>query len=770
MFRKMMGVGHTLLLALLFTMVLTCSASADVLMIEFDPPYRFNDTYMLRNGDTLHCLTISHDIENNFNDLTSLVPVAAECYALEDGALVPCQSHCTDRFQGDFVFRLWTTTREGTFQGMARSPQNQTYLIDYGYDVYQWTPQQAEPWQYLCTLDTSSWDDFEYAFIVQYTADGDTLYTCCTEYEDGSPFRGTVFAFSLETGACKKLFTELNMSAAYPADETRMLIEGIDEDPRFIHMGLSTMYLYDLTTGEKTLFSQSYMGNPVPDGRGGWYGASITIGSGRGLYHFGEEGGDGEKVAALSDGYLNDHISLSEDRTTAYVVNERTGTVRICPVDAGEAPRLIVVGSLNEYGVREYTLPDFSEFSAAHSNAEITTSAQPATFDDLAFALLSGSDAFDLMALELSWGNVDSLLEKGYFVDLSGNDSIAAYAQNLYPTWQKECVRDGKIVGVPVGMRTVWTFVVNLELWNEMDLGALPTTYDELLDGIEEWDRMGVLDEVPLFEYHGTSSLERLFNRIMVDYMGKCQREGKPISFQDETLLHLLSRLEEVRPILEAHDARNMTGDGLIFEGELSGIVRTGHFGKLEVTADNSTFEVLPLGLTEAEDCTESVIFTLLVINPKSRNRELAEAYLTYLVEHPTTWTRCCMLQDGPMGVREKGYEDLDERYEQLVAELDEKIAEAMREGDDAVVNRWEQEKQTLIDNYMNQWEVRPNMAEMLYQMRPYFTPLTSDGYGFLINNCDDLTQMFLEGRLDYRTYAMRLDERMRMAEMEGHN
>ncbi|MCH5287054.1 MAG: extracellular solute-binding protein [Christensenellaceae bacterium] len=752
-----------LLTTLLFIMLLGCSASALTLTVEFDQPYDYNDTYMLRSGDTLHCLAISHNSAFNFEELTDSVSVAAVCYALEDGALVPCQSHCADRFQGDFVFSLLNNPPEATFRGIALSPQNQTYLIDWDYGVYQWTPQQAEPWQYLCTLDV------EYPIgVTMYTADGDTLYACCTEYEDGSPVQGTVFAFSLESGACEELFTEPYLTAAYPVDETRMLIEGINEDPRFVRMRLVAMYLYDLTTGKKTQFSLSNIDNPVPDGRGGWYGVSIN--SGHGLYHFGEEGGNGEKLVVLSDWCYYDHVSLSEDRTTAYVCNKKTGKLGIHPVDVGEAPKLIMVGSLNEYGRNKSVLPDFAEFSAAHNNAEITAASHPATFDDLAFALVSGSDAFDLMLLELSSGNVRSLLDKGYCVDLSGNDSIAAYVQNLYPTWQKECVRDGKIVGVPIGMRTVWTFVANLELWNELDLGALPRSYDELFDCIEEWDRMGVLDEVPLFDYHGSSSFERLFYRIMPDFIGKCQREGRPITYSDETLLHLLDRLEQVRPILDAQDTRNMTGDGLIFEGDLSGIVRISNLGKQEVTADNSTFEVLPLGITDAEDCVESVIFTLLVINPKSQKKELAEAYLTYLTEHPTTWTRCYLLQDGPVGVRENGYEDLDEQYEQLISELDEKIMAAMKEGDDAVVDRWEQEKQALIDDYLNQWEVRPNMAEMLYQMMPYFTPLTSDGYSFLNNSCDDLTNMFLEGGMDSRTYAMRLDQRMRMAEMEGSN
>ena len=108
------------------------------------------------------------------------------------------------------------------------------------------------------------------------------------------------------------------------------------------------------------------------------------------------------------------------------------------------------------------------------------------------------------------------------------------------------------------------------------------------------------------------------------------------------------------------------------------------------------------------------------------------------------------------------------DKYEQLASELDEKIAAALKEKDDAVLARWEREKRELTYNYLNQWEVRPNMAEMLYRMMPSFTPLTSGSYSFLNSSCDDLTEMFLKGRLDARTYAARLDERMWMAKMEG--
>lgn len=769
MFRKTSLILILLLILIHVMPVAMQSASAEVLTVETDLTDTLSYTYMLRSGDTLHCLTISSHVKVTNGLAEIALSMAAQCSTLESSVFVPCQDHCADRFHDRIIQNASTTVipTRGFFD-IVISPQNQTYLIDGDWAVYQWMPEDEEPWYYLCTLDTSLFDFENYVTWKTFTTDGETLYGCFLEGINDDTAKGASFSFSLTSGACESLPLQPSTHKVYPVDGQRLLYEG-DSNTRTTYGFITCYYLYDIETGKETLFTDEAIWTLVPDGEGGWYSLN-PVRNAYQLYHYDEEGGEGEMIAQLPEGLSEARFSLSEDLSTVYICSWDGMFVVYSLISGDSAPsNLVLVGSLNEYN-NSRAVPDLFEFSLANGGAQITTVAYPASYDDFALELVSGSDRFDLMALELSAGNVGSLLDKGYYVDLSGNENIAAYVQNLYPTWQKECVRDGKIVGIPVNLRGLWTFVVNLDLWNEMDLGTLPRTYDELFEYIEEWERMGVLEEVPLFDYHGTSAFERLFHRIMIDFMGKCQREGRSITFSDETLLDLLSRLEEVRPILEAHDAKNMTGDGLLFEGELSGIVRTGYFGKLEVTADNSTFEALPLGLTDAADCTESVIFTLLVINPKSQNRELAEAYLAYLAEHPTTWTRCCMLKDGPMGVREKGFEDLDEQYERLAAELDEKIAAAMKDSNDAVLKRWEQEKRELVDNYLNQWEVRPNMAAMFYRMMPYFTPLTSDGYGFLINRCDDLTQMFLEGRLDYRSYAMRLDERMWMAEMEGSN
>ena len=754
-----------LIFALLLTALMACGASAEMLPVETDLQDDTAYTYMLRSGDTLHCLTISSH-PHPLKDLSEItLSIAAQCSALKDGVLVPCQDRCADRFQ-DRTFQNASTEviPSRGIMGIAVSPQNRTYLIDGDWAVYQWTPEDEEPWRYLCTLDVSIFDFDNLVVNKSFSAEGDTLFACFLERteNDDEDQPGTAFSFSLTSGAGEKLLTYPSLREMYFVDENTMLFKGKYDGP----YDFVCWYLYDLASEAKTRFSNETFDQPVSDGHGGWY--TIAIGPNARLCHYGRDGGPGEQIALLPKNLQETSITLSEDQSTIYVCcwNGLLGIYPV-PVEDDEASRtLILAGSLNEYE-NANGLPDFSDFSVAHGGAKIASVDYPSSFDDLALELVSGSDRFDLMVLELSEGNVDSLLSKGYYVNLSEDEVIASYVQSLYPTWRDKCLLGDEIVGIPINVRNIWTFMVNLDIWREEGLGDYPTTYDELFDCIEEWDSMGVLDEVPLF-HRSTSSFSELLRRILYDHIGQCKREGRPVVFSDETLLRLLSRLEALRPILEAHDARNIAGDGLIFEGVMSNIIRITGFMGFEVTAENNAYEPLPLGLTDPEDCVESVFLTMLVVNPNSKRQELAKAYLSYIAGHPTTWARYYMLGAGPVGLREKGYEELDAQYEQLLAELDENLAAAMKEGDDAVVTRWEKDKRALTDEYLNRWEVRPYMAEMLARMMPYFTPLTADGYGFLRNSCDDLTNMFLEGRMDSRTYALRLDQRMQMAELES--
>lgn len=751
-----------LVLCAMMTMV-TLSAMAEMVSVGMETPNMSGQRWLLQDGDRIHCLSITSDYERqSWENLIVDYSMHAECRELRDGAFVPCESHCADRWQWEMVVDLgeWDGPRNLDMNGIALSAEHVTYMID-PYDVvYRWAPDEDDPWQYQCTLDTSL-NPYEIRAVDSYYAEGGVLYTVYNTVDEMARIgEGTAIAYSLETGEGELLCTMPTLLEVYPAGENKLLFVG-DPDKS----GLADDFLYDRVTGKSILYTESkVLDKLAPDGRGGWYSADWDA-----LYHI---QGDGkvEEVVKLpdSDGYR--YVALSVDGKTAYVYLSgfKEGYMYMYPLDGGAKEtdlRLVMAGSLGEFDWNHDFLPDLEEFYVENPGAEVTTASYPGNFDEIAVELLTGSDKVDILVVECSSGNIQSMLSKGYYVDLSEVEGVADYMNSMYPVWRDPCMNGDEIAAIPVSVRNWKSFMYNREIWAEEDLGPVPTTYDELFDAIRDWNERGILDMgYPLF-WKGFDSFERLAYRIMQDYVGLCKREGTPIVFEDERLLHVLRGLEELRLILSAHDAKNPSGDALLPEGMLlTAIIHTGIYNDIWLDTDSP----LPLSLTDETDPVESVYYTVLILNPNSPRVELAKRYLSYMATHPSAWAQCVLLKGMPDGIREPGYEDATERYEQLMPELTEKLAAAEREFDDKVSQYVENQIMKLTSEYLYEWMVHPNVADKLYQMLPYFTVATPDGYGFLQKNGTDLLDMFVNGQMDSLTLVRRLDERMRMMESEG--
>ena len=751
-----------LALCLMLTLA-TFGALAEMIPVELDRPYEMGRCWLLQDGDQIHCLSISYGWERqSWENLIVHYFMKADCRELRDGAFVPCESHCADRWQVDIITDMatWDSLRNDDMNGIALSAEGVTYMIDPDDVVYRWTPDEDDPWQYQCTLDTSL-IPYEIRCEDAYYAENGVLYAAYnTIGENGYIGEGTAIAYSLETGEGELLCTMPSLMDVYPAGENKLLIVG---EPN--KGGTYNDFLYDRVTGKAIPYAESKgLKGLTPDGRGGWYSVHWSA-----LYHI---QGDGkvEEVLKLPNNNGARYVTLSSDKKTAYVYlsgYQEEGYMYVYPLEDGteEAElRLVMAGSLGEFEWNNEFLPNLERFYVEHPGVEVTAAEYPGTFDEIAVELLTGSDKVDIIVVECSSGNVQSLLSKGYYVDLSEVEGVKEFIESVYPVWQDACMNGNEIAAFPISVRNWRSLTRNRVLWEEEDLGAVPTTYDELFDAIRDWNERGILDSgYPMF-WRTYDSFGILTYRIVADYVGKRQREGDAIVFEDELLLHLLDGLEELRPILNAHDGKNPSGDPLLPEGFLTSVV---HISDSDNRLVNDQ-EVLQLGLTDAQDVVETAFFTVLILNPVSPRLELAKEYLSYLAQHPSAWTRCVLMQGMPDGIREPGYEDATEQYEHLVSELTENLEAAMREFDDVASQQLEDQIHKLTYNDLNQWEVRPEIVELLYQALPHFTMATSNGYGFLQKNGTDLLDMFVNGQMDSLTLVRRLDERMRMMKLEG--
>ena len=758
---RMKKIKWMLALCAMMTMV-TLGALAEMIPVGMDKPYEIGRCWLMQDGDRIHCLSVSYDWERQSweNQIVHYF-MKAECRELRDGGFVPCESHCADRWQMDLMTDLatWDTLRNDDLNGIAHSAEQVTYMID-PYDVvYRWAPDEDDPWRYQCTLDTSL-IPYEVRCIDGYYAEDGVLYATYNTTDGNAGIgEGTAIAYSLETGEGEVLVTMPTLQQAYPAGEGKLLIVGNPDRSDWYND-----FLYDMVTGKSIPYAESRgLDGLVPDGRGGWYSAAWDA-----LYHV---HGDGklEEVVKLPGSDGTRHVVLSGDKKTAYIYlsSYQGGHMYIYPLESGDEAgdlRLVMAGALGELGWNDDFLPNLEGFYIENPGVEVTTAEYPGTFDEIAVELVTGSDRVDILVVECSSGNVRSLLNKGFYADLSEEDGVKAFAESLYPVWRDACMNGNEIAALPVNARNWRTLTRNRVLWAEENLGPVPATYDELFDAIRDWNARGILDLGYPMVWRGFDSFGVLAYRIVSDYVGKCQREGRPIVFEDEVLLHLLDGLEELRPILNDYDAKNPSGDPLLPEGFLTGLVH--------ISDDDPRLlydeEVLPLGLTDAQDCVETALLTVLIVNPNSPRAELAKKYLSYLARNPSAWDRCMLMQGMPGGIREPGYENATEQYEQLMPELTKKLEAALREFDDAAGQQLENQIHGLTYNYLYQWEVRPEIAELLYQALPHFTVATADGYGFLKKNGTDLLDMFCNGQMDSMTLVRRLDERMRMMQSEG--
>ena len=749
----------------LMLMCLACAALADTVPLTPEAAYEYPQSYVLRQGDLLHVMAISHDSDYEYDlskegmaSVTFYSHMHAVCYELRGDEFVPCENHCADRFCEERVIPGEEGIHKWTICGLVVSAQNETFVIDRTHNVYRWTPGEAEPWQYQCTLDTSE-VPYEVVAIEEYYADDGVLYAAFSRMEENSTYvgEGTAFRFSLETGAGEKLHTWPSLYTVYPAGNDKLLIMGNPNNGRFMEL-----YLYDLTTKQYVAFTKENHADLTSDGHGGWYTADF-----RGLFHIRGDG-EAEKLMSLSSGDGYRTVSLSNDGKTAYIFNSNR-LYRI-PLDDERTSgniTLKIAGGVNDIGWKTANVTDMADFYSEYPNVEVTTVDYPVAFDDVAMELLTASDAFDLIVMEYSSGNVRSLLEKGFYVDLSGEEAIASFLREVYPVWRDPCMDGEAIAAFPAGVWNDYSFIYNTDIWEEEALGDVPQTYDEFFDALIAWDEEGILERHPLF-YDGQYSFDsfyRVLNRIMIDYMGLCQREDRAIDLHDEVLMHLLGRLEEVRPILAAHDARNVQGQALFPPTVLTSV----YHRALNEVDPLSYCEPMPLGLTDAQDCVEAVYYTVLIVNPNSAHIDEAKAYLSYLATNASPWVQCVLMQGMPMGVRVAGYEDATEQYEQLIPELNRQIIEADREGDAGKVAALEDQIREITFNYQEKWEVPPRASEILYQVLPHFTVLTADGYGFIEQNGEDLMHMYTIGQIDSETFLNRLDERMQMMRQEAN-
>ncbi len=337
-------------------------------------------------------------------------------------------------------------------------------------------------------------------------------------------------------------------------------------------------------------------------------------------------------------------LATGEKRVSAYTSEGMFGTmggsVNTAYVDGGFYLRGDVSGSqlyaLDTEAVKNGALRIFGEFgSDAHKSfaknyPDIPVEvAEDFTTDleSLANAMVSESDAYDVLNLIMSYMPVERLIQKGYSTDLSGYPEIMERVAKLDPRFVESMTVDGKLYGVPVAS-TAYSYAVDMEQWQALGLTEddLPQSLVELYDFIANYmaDYGEDNPDIRLFDMGGEQLKTILFSLMLDNYITYCQAElGGDTAFDSDLPRQLLTAFEQIdfAPLAESTDMTNVDYQSKPFLFSLY----------MPLTTFSSAYDKLtPLVLPLTADVKPvlGANLSVLVINPKTKRMDDAVKYV----------------------------------------------------------------------------------------------------------------------------------------------
>ena len=261
-------------------------------------------------------------------------------------------------------------------------------------------------------------------------------------------------------------------------------------------------------------------------------------------------------------------------------------------------------------------IPQMMNLNDYHLCTKETTVSDMAEYTNtLAKKLLAGDTDFDIFYVSTE---TSELLKGKYYENLSQYPILQDYYDSMIPGAGNLCTVDGVTALVPIGLYT-FCMQVNPEV-SDLNPASL-RTWDDLLAAKESLDLSD--DACIMAEYTPQNLVRSTFKLLITNYMNDIIDDE-----QAKADLDMLYRMAEEFGSDPYFDVTKEDGFRTPFLSEMQ---NNGKFARL---AENRTAIPL-LGMTD--EYRQSWTGSFWAVNPNSKNKELAAAYLAYFIENNLT-------------------------------------------------------------------------------------------------------------------------------------
>ena len=449
----------------------------------------------------------------------------------------------------------------------------------------------------------------------------------------------------------------------------------------------------------------------------------------------------------------------------------RDGKVYSFPTDEEmpEQTELVVEG----FSVEPTLVDLFSGFTAQRTDVHLKTTGRWMGRDMIAQRLITHDPLPDIYHPYSDMGYAN-MARKGYFVDLSEIESIAALVDTMAPAVQALVKReDGALMGLPVEMRDSMSYCLNYNRNVLYAIGLtendLPRTLEEMLDFIEEWgekitdfyrdDGEGGSASYALFDADN-GAYRTLVNTFLNTQLATLTREGKPMTLDNPALQQALKRLEGMREKLSGMELdvqHQGYGYLALFQTVPSALI----------FSDRDQDQPLFLSVDEEHDPVYPVSVRVMVINPyaSASQQEIAKSFLAYTAENLNAWEHIKLCPDYSTP---QFREDFPEEWEKAAGAVEVARADleiAPEESRRTFEERLERAEAELERVEATRYAITPERIASIHAMSADFVPLLRTFEDTTAGS--ELLSRYIAGDIGTDAFLTQLERVLRMQEEE---
>lgn len=290
--------------------------------------------------------------------------------------------------------------------------------------------------------------------------------------------------------------------------------------------------------------------------------------------------------------------------------------------------------------------------------------------DTIEQRLIGRDNEVDIFHVSVSTTDFTALLKKGYFDDLSENQTIVTLHSDLYPFVQQSLEIDGKIAAIPIDAHLQNVDMYDTGFFADTE-SAIPSTFAEICTLIQDWSKLYMEQHpefAPLDGYEGTRNL---LIRAAIDlYWDHMLRSNESMTFDSPMLRNMLDMAE--RAALATGSAESdpeAYRSPVISLGEYTSITSFHGDGR-----DGRTLKPMMISTDDTSLAPLALSIEVLLVNPRSGNKELAIQFLENVVSAIPITVRMMLCPDENQPLMNSNYEEVLQYLKDTLAAVTQQV------------------------------------------------------------------------------------------------